>query len=303
MHKGELALLEWLRKRHRFDPQRVPIGIGDDMAAVRSAADLVLASTDMLLDGVHFDTAAHSLQQIGHKAVACGLSDCAAMAVLPTCALTSVVLPRGWSMQQAKDLFDAMAATADAFDCPLVGGDITSWDHPLAIDVSILARPHGRRPPIRRSGARIGDAIWVTGRLGASLAGHHLEFRPRIPQALALARCLEDQLHAMIDISDGLALDMWRLCQASGCGAELETHALLRVASASAQSPPAETLEHVLHDGEDFELLLAASGSPQDARLDCDITRIGRVVPSGLTLCHPDGRTEPIAPRGYEHFR
>jgi thiamine-monophosphate kinase len=303
MQKGELALVEWLRRRRVADPQRVPIGIGDDMAAVNLGADLVLLTADMVLDGVHFDTAEHHLRQIGHKAVACSLSDCAAMAVVPVAALTSVALPRDWSMQQAQELLDAMARTAEDFDCPIVGGDITSWAHPLAVDVSMVARQEGGRAPIRRSGAEPGDGLYVTGQLGCSLAGRHLTFVPRVREALTLAGVLQQSLHAMIDISDGLALDLWRMCQASGCGAELDVEALLGVASAAARGSEGSVLEHVLHDGEDFELLVATSGDPAASGLACGITRIGRVVPSGLVLRLADGRGQRLEPRGYEHFR
>jgi thiamine-monophosphate kinase len=303
MQKGELALVEWLRRRRVADPQRVPIGIGDDMAAVQLGAELVLLTADMVLDGVHFDTGEHHLRQIGHKAMACSMSDCAAMAVVPVAALTSVALPRDWSMQQAQELLDAMARTADDFDCPIVGGDITSWAHPLAVDVSMVARLEGGRAPIRRSGAEPGDGLYVTGQLGGSLAGRHLTFAPRVREALALAGGLQQSLHAMIDISDGLALDLWRLCQASGCGAELDVEALLGVASAAAKGSEGSVLEHVLHDGEDFELLVATSGDPAACGLACGITRIGQVVPSGLLLRHADGRGQRLEPRGYEHFR
>ncbi|HUW81322.1 MAG TPA: thiamine-phosphate kinase [Phycisphaerae bacterium] len=303
MAKGELALLEWLRKRKAFDPQRVPIGIGDDMAAVRCGGETVLLTADMLLDGVHFETARHTLRQIGHKAIASSLSDCAAMAATPAAALVSVALPRTWTMEQAKELFEAMRSTAEQFECDIVGGDITSWDKPLAVDVAMLAQmPHGRRP-VRRDGARPGDAIYVTGELGGSLAGRHVEFVPRVREALKLADGLGDGLHAMIDISDGLALDLWRVCQASGCGAELDAHALMQVASAAARMQPDRTIQHILHDGEDFELLLATSGNPEAFAPRGALTRIGRITQAGLHLRHPDGHTETIEPRGYEHFR
>jgi thiamine-monophosphate kinase len=303
MKKGELALLEWLERRQASDPERVPLDIGDDMAAVKLGGDAVLISSDMLLDGVHFDSDAHSPEQVGRKAVACGLSDCAAMAVVPVCAVTSVALPREWSDEQAKRLFEAMAAIGDEFDCPIVGGDITSWANPLAIDVAVMAQQQAGRPPIRRSGARQGDAIYVTGKLGASIAGRHLAFTPRVRESLLVAANLGSNLHAMIDISDGLALDLWRICEASGCGAELEYKALLDVASDEAGSRPDEALEHVLHDGEDFELLMAVAGRPDNIVLECGLTRIGRIIDSGLALRRPNGLTKPVEPRGYEHFR
>jgi len=303
MPKGELALLEWLRKRKVFDPQRVPIGIGDDMAAICCGDQTVLLTVDMLLDGVHFETSRHTLRQIGHKAIASSLSDCAAMAAIPAAALVSVALPHGWTMDQAKELFEAMQATAEHFECDIIGGDITSWDKPLAVDVAMVAQMPPGRQPARRDGARPGDAIYVTGELGGSLAGKHVSFVPRVREALKLADGLGDELHAMIDISDGLALDLWRVCQASGCGAELDADALMQVASAAARTQPDRTLHHVLHDGEDFELLLATSGQAETLAPRGAVTRIGRVTEAALHLRYPDGHTKPVEPRGYEHFR
>jgi len=303
MAKGELALLEWLRQRKAFDPQRVPIGIGDDMAAVRCGNQTVLLTIDMLLDGVHFETARHTLRQIGHKAIASSLSDCAAMAAIPAAALVSVALPGDWAMEQAKALFEAMRATAEQFECDIVGGDITSWDKPLAVDVAMVAHMPPGRQPVRRDGAQPGDALYVTGELGGSLAGKHVEFVPRVREALKLADGLGDDLHAMIDISDGLALDLWRICQASGCGADLDADALMQVASAAARPQPDGTIQHVLHDGEDFELLLSTSGRPEALARGGAVTCVGRVTQAGLRLRHRDGHTETIEPRGYEHFR
>src|SRR5262249_53262246 len=151
-----------------------------DMAGVRVSSPLVLATADMLMDGIDFRTAEHAPGQIGRKALACGLSDCAAMAVMPLAAVVSVVRPHHWSTTQGQQLYEGMRPLCEQYHCPLAGGDTNSWDQPLVIDVSVLAQPYPRIQPVRRSGARIGDSLYVSGPLGGSLIGRHLTFEPRI---------------------------------------------------------------------------------------------------------------------------
>jgi thiamine-monophosphate kinase len=305
--RGELQLIEYLRRCAGADPGRVPIGIGDDMAAVRVGGDLVCITSDMLLDGVHFETSKHSWEQIGRKALACSLSDCAAMACRPVAATVSVALCASMSMADAEALFRAITRTGADFGCAIAGGDTTSWDQPLAIDVTMLGAPATPRGPVTRDGARIGDRIYVTGKLGGSIAGHHLSFMPRIEEGVRLASALGDDLHAMMDISDGLALDLYRVCQASGVGAELDAAAVESVVSDAARQLSAaggpSALEHTLHDGEDFELLFVVtpSAAPPDVGVAC--TPVGQIVERGLSLQRSDHARRPLEPRGYEHFR
>ena len=306
-NRGELALVEYFRQVAGGDSPRVPIGIGDDMAGVRAAGDLILITCDMLLDGTHFDSARHSMQQIGRKALACSLSDCAAMACQPLAATVSAGLNESMTEDDARELFAGLKTMGDEFDCPIVGGDTTSWPHPLVIDVSMLAAPATPRGPVRRDGARVGDDLYVTGTLGGSLQGKHLTFTPRVREAITLAAALQDKLHAMMDLSDGLSLDLHRLCQAGRVGATLEEERLETVISEAARSAAAadgrSPLEHALHDGEDFELLFVveAGATPPDPEVAC--TRLGQIVSGGLTLRSADGRTSLIKPHGYEHFR
>jgi len=309
MHEGEAAVVQWLRERFAADASRVPIGIGDDAAAVRLDGALVVITADMLLDGVHFETARHRFEQIGRKAIACSLSDCAAMACEPRAATVSVAMPDEMTLDDVKRLYEGMAGIADAFRCSLVGGDTTSWSGGLAIDVAMLAEPMTPRGPVRRGDARIGDTLYVSGPLGGSLTGKHLTFTPRLELARRLAG--EPALHAMMDISDGLALDLHRLCTASGCDAELPAGRLDNVISDAARECSRQdgrpALEHALSDGEDFELLVAAAGQLDAGRFG--LLPIGqtstRSIPdrSTLVMCHQDGRREPIEPRGYEHGR
>src|SRR3990172_2001080 len=135
------------------------------------------------------------------------------MAVHPIAAVASVILPHIMDLATAKELFEGVFRGAAEFEVPVVGGDTARWDHPLAIDVTVLAEPFSGVEPITRSGARVGDHIYVTGVLGGSLLGRHMNFIPRITEAKLLAEQLGANLHAMIDISDGLLLDLWRVCR------------------------------------------------------------------------------------------
>lgn len=304
MAKGERALIDWLKQRSGGSSARVELSIGDDMAALRLDGSRVLITSDMLLDGVHFRTSEHQPDQIGRKAIACSLSDCAAMAVRPIAAVVSVALPASADMEFAQTLFAGVQALATAFDCAVVGGDTTAWANPLVIDITMLAEPWPDRDPVRRDGGRAGDRLYVTGSLGGSLAGHHLNFAPRVTEAHTLTKWLGPNLHAMMDLSDGLALDLSRLCEASGCGAELYEAQLepciSEAAKAAASRDGRTPLEHALQDGEDFELLLAVDPSVAEPPLG---RPVGVLVESGLTLVDPAGRARALEPIGYEHFK
>ncbi len=295
------------------------VGPGDDTAILRLAdgANLV-ATTDMLMDGVDFELSRHEPERIGRKSLAVNFSDLAAMAARPAAALVSVALPRQGGEALAKTLYEGMLPLAAEFDCPIAGGDTNSWDGPLVISVTAL----GEVPPERRwlrSGARPGDAIVVTGEFGGSIRGRQFDFVPRVKEALWLAENVA--VHAAMDVSDGLSLDLARVCEASGCGAVVEldrvpvSNAAYELAAQGTGDRGQETgnkgqgtgLEHALGDGEDFELILAV---PADVAaelvarqpLGVRLTRIGQFIEQpGLFSSGKDGRREPLAPRGYEH--
>lgn len=302
MASDELEFVDWLKRR--CPPHRAgELGIGDDMGIVRCGSDRLLVSSDMLLDGVHFDSSRHAYPLIGRKALACSLSDCAAMAVRPVAATVSVALPRSLSSANTKALYEGLIALAEQFDLFVAGGDTTRWEHPLAIDVAILAAPYSNAEPVTRSRARAGDRLFVTGPLGGSILGHHLSFTPRIHEARQVAEQLGDKVHAMIDISDGLSLDLWRVCQASGVGAELEETLLAEVVSEDARrlsgSDGRPALDHALSDGEDFELLLAVDEAAVTE--EEPLFPIGRVVEQGFAIRSPSGSLSPLRPTGYVH--
>lgn len=302
MSNGENAFLDWLA-RQDSPADFVSIGIGDDCAAVRIGNEELLVTTDMLLDGVHFDSEQHTPEQIGRKAIACSLSDLAAMAARPVAAVIAAGATRGRGMDYAKRIYAGARQIAEAYACPIIGGDTTSWPRPMSICVTMLGQCPEGRTPIRRNGARPGDAIYVTGPLGGSILGKHLSFEPRIELADRLAQCCE--LHAMMDISDGLAIDLSRICKASGVGAVLEESLLETAISDAARELSARdgipALHHTLHDGEDFELLVIVPEHAFDTDIPEEVIRVGDIAESGLHLRLPDGTSIRIVPAGYEH--
>ena len=264
---------EYLRRRSRAS-RAVPLPIGDDLAAV-STGDVVLLGADQVLEGVHFDLSDTSPGLVGRKAVNRNFSDVAAMAGWPTAVVVTYALPRdrgGLLMP----LHAGVEAAAAAFGCPVVGGDTGVWDGPLAVSVSVLGTPGPR--VVTRRGAREGDGLYVTGRLGGSLhSGRHLAFTPRLVEARRITRRFE--VHAMIDLSDGLSRDLPRLVS----GAVIDSDAIPRHDGC--------TLAQALHDGEDYELLFATPACDDPAA-----TRIGAVTGDAILL-----DDEPLEPLGYEH--
>jgi thiamine-monophosphate kinase len=300
---GEFAYIRWLRGRTPADP-RVSIGPGDDTAALRLADGReTLVTTDMLLEGSCFLLAEAGPRRVGRKAMAVNLSDIAAMAGVPVAAVVAVGLPREGGRALAEELYLGLRETADAFDTALVGGDTNSWDGPLTISVTLIGQAT-ERGPVRRSGARPGDWLFVTGPVGGSIRGKHLDFTPRVREALALHRAAD--LHAMIDVSDGLAADLFHVCEESGCGAVLRAESIPLTDDAHRMDDGRSPLEHGLSDGEDFELVFAVS--PGDgARLlreqpvsGVTLSHIGECVAGGLWLEEGGQRCE-LGPRGYVH--
>jgi thiamine-monophosphate kinase len=304
----EAEFIAWLRERLPRHKQ-LTLGIGDDAAIVRlrERGDLLI-STDMLMDTVDFHLDQVDPRRIGRKALAVNLSDIAAMAGRPLAAVVSVALPRSAGLPLAKALCEGFLPLAQKYDLAIAGGDTNSWDGPLVISVTILGEPT-ERGPLTRHGAQPGDVILVTGAFGGSILGRQFDFEPRVSEALAL-RARYD-LHAGIDVSDGLSLDLSRVAAASRCGAAIQLHKI-PIADAArevANLDPARgtALDHALSDGEDFELILAAP--PDVARqmladqpLDVRLTEIGRFVAEpGLWQENAAGQRLPLEARGFLH--
>jgi thiamine-monophosphate kinase len=298
----ESSFIEWIYSQSDFDPAAVPVGPGDDMAIVTCGGQRVLLTTDQVLDGVHFVLAEHGARAAGRKAMARNLSDVAAMATEAVAAVAAVAFPRGLGRPDAEEMYRGMRLCGDAFACPLVGGDVGSWDGPLAITVTILARP-GAAEPVLRSGAKAGDAICVTGSLGGAWrTRRHLTFTPRIAEARVLAGGYG--LHAMIDLSDGLSVDLGHICDSSGVGAEIVAAAVPIHEDARLAG---DALGAALGDGEDYELLFTLAEADAErlvARqpLPVPVTRIGTIVePTRRVLLREGGRQEKLRPTGWEH--
>lgn len=297
---GEQAFVQWLRNRTP-PAASVIVGPGDDAAVLAATGDAnLIVTTDMLLDGSCFRLTEAGPHRVGRKAIAVNISDIAAMAAQPLAAVVSVGLPRTDGAAIAEELFLGMKSIADEFDVPIVGGDTNSWDGPLTISVTMLgtATPKG---PVLRSGAKPGDWLFVTGPLGGSILGHHLDFTPRVKEALALHELVD--IHAMIDISDGFALDLHRLCAESGCGAEIDAEKIPISAAAKSMNDGKSPLEHALGDGEDFELLFALNDNDAHCLLqqnDIPVFAVGKCVERGISIMIANC-LEPLSAAGYEH--
>jgi thiamine-monophosphate kinase len=291
---GESDFINWVRGIERGGPMQA-IGIGDDLAALKwPPGDLLLIGVDQVIDGVHFNSSAHTPQQIGRKAMNRNLSDCAAMGCLPAAALAAVALPKDFSMDRAKQLYRGLREAGDAFECPIVGGDTGTWDGKLVLSVTILGRSDGQKP-VTRGGAKPGEHIFVTGALGGSILGRHLTFEPRI----ALGRKIAPQATAMIDISDGLSRDLAHICRASGAGAVVDAELIpihsdaVELSNRDKISP----LEHALNDGEDYELLFTAAAGAMEGAV-----RIGQMTADpGILLRDSHGNLKPLQEGGWEH--
>lgn len=302
----EQQFYDWLAANLPPGPD-LRVSVGDDAAVLRWAAgaDLVV-TTDAITDHVDFHLAETNPEQVGHKALAVNLSDLAAMAAEPVAAVVSLVLPRAGALDLAIALYRGMLPLAARFNVTIAGGDTNTWDGPLAISVTALGRTTARGP-LTRSGAQPGDVLLVTGALGGSILGRHLAVDPRVREALALHAAYE--LHAGMDISDGLALDASRLAAASGCGVALDLASIpispdaVRLAATSGRKP----LDHALGDGEDFELLIAAAPDVaekivRDASQGVPITRIGHFIEQpGLWQAGEGGALTPLQATGYQH--
>ncbi|MEF8787483.1 MAG: thiamine-phosphate kinase [Planctomycetota bacterium] len=286
-------------------PDWLTVGPGDDAAEldVGDAGRAVL-TTDMVVEGLHFEPDTPT-RRVAWKAVARSLSDLAGMASQPRCTLPAVKFAADTAEEEAHEMVTALAESARDMEAPLAGGDISMGGGPLSITVTCVGTP-GPAGSILRSGARPGDSLCVTGSLGGSIRGRHLDFRPRTAEALELARRVE--LHALIDISDGLSTDALHIARASGVGLEIEAAKI--PVSTDARQLARETDRrpewHALNDGEDYELLFCVS--PGDAeRLQEEglpgttINIIGTVTDERSEIVEEDGSRCPLEAEGWEH--
>jgi len=288
------------------------VGPGDDCAVL----DLGLADrrfllkTDAVVRGVHFRASAEP-RAVGHKALARCLSDVAAMAGTPIHALVTLGLPQDYSVDWVEQMYAGLSELAQRLEVAIVGGETTACAGELFISVAMLGWVAADRC-ILRSGGKPGDAMFVTGELGGSLvSGHHLAFEPRLEEARWLAE--RYTLHAMIDLSDGLAGDARHLLEASGCGAEIMAESIpvsrsVRIAAREASKSP---LGAALTDGEDFELLFTVPAGEAVRLLDAwkqrfpgiRLSCIGRLMQDQRVMIRNRDTVVSLTMDGYQHFQ
>jgi thiamine-monophosphate kinase len=290
----------------------VVVGAGDDCAVIEVGTPdrLLLFKTDAVVEAIHYP-AGTPPERIGHKALGRCLSDIAAMAGTPTAALVTIGLPRKFDPAFVEAIYAGMNALARRHDVAIVGGETTTNPERVLISVAMIGFvPRGR--VLLRSGAMPGDAIFVTGELGGSLAGRHLAFEPRLVEARWLAGHFS--VHAMLDISDGLAGDLRHLLKASRVGADLLktaipiSRAAKEAVRKSASGKPA--FAAALTDGEDFELLFTIASKAAVPMLDgwkkqfprLRLSCIGKITGGeGITIRDKSG-VQPLTEHGYVHF-
>jgi len=302
---GEFDFIAWLRQQTPPAP-RVLAGPGDDCAVVETIPNRPwLVTTDMMLEGSHFVLAEVGPRRVGHKAMAVNLSDIAAMGGRPVAAFVSVGLPRGNAETLAEELYLGMREVADGLETAIAGGDTNTWTGGLVVSVTVMGEP-GPQGPIQRRGAKPGDWLFVTGPLGGSILGKHLDFVPRVKEGLMLQE--HAMLHAMIDISDGLSADVFHICEESGCGAVLFSNKLPISDAARTIADGKVPLEHALGDGEDFELAFAVDSADGERLLKTQpipgitLSHVGVFVAEKLLFLEENGARRRIEPRGFAHW-
>ena len=309
----------------------VQVGIGDDAAVVEAGTGSTVLTTDMLIEGVHFERTSISARDLGAKSIVVNLSDIAAMAASPRYAMVSLGIPADVEAPWVMELFGGMRAACDEYALTLVGGDTNRADA-IVIAVAVVGEV-GSGHAVTRSGAHPGDLVVVTGSLGAAAGGfllsriHPSKLTHALTepwgrelldaQARPVARVGEGQslaqagATAMMDLSDGLAKDLSRLCEASGVGARIE---LARVPVAEALRRAAgflevDPLELALGGGEDYELLatidltnLERARNDLHERFGVTLTDVGVIIDDGLVAIDTQGRESPLEPKGWDHF-
>lgn len=331
MELGEFALIERFKAGVHHSDGAVVVGIGDDGAVLVPAAGMVtIAVTDMLIEGVHFDLAYYNFIDLGRKAVNVNVSDVLVMGGLPRYALLSLALPGGVDVASIDQFISGFFEACEVYGISLAGGDTSSSPGGLCISVTLLGEAHADEV-VKRSGAGIGDGVYVTGTLGNSAAGldilrrgcmglnhddvYFLTQRHLNPQPRKDAVRLLTERHlatSMIDISDGLSSELHNIARASGKGISIfeqklpASPALLEFTEKTGVS----ALEMLLHGGEEYEVLFTVDHDRVKelddliARGLLDATAIGVVnKDTDVTVVEKNGRARPLLPRGYEHFR
>lgn len=299
----EHGFIAWAKQRAMRLP-KIKLGIGDDCALIESDGSDWVVTTDSLCEGTHFILAECGPQAVGKKLVGVNLSDLASMAARPVAVFLSLCLPRNSAEQIGAEIYEGVCKACQEYHVAIGGGDTNVWDGPLVVHLTAIGTAP-KEGTWLRSGARPGDKIVVSGKLGGSLLGKHLDFEPRLRVAQRLHPL--GIVQAATDISDGLGVDLLNITVASRCGAEVDldripiSDAAIHRAMTSGQT----ALEHAIGDGEDFELLLAVDPSKIDQMPESidgvPLTVIGTFVSRTGLWSRSKGGVMQMQARGYVH--
>ena len=321
---GEFGLIDLIKKKIFSADKRIVVNVGDDASVIRSFPDrLLIFTTDTLVDKIHFDLKYFTFEEIGWKAMVANLSDIAAMGGLPKYALVTVGLPKSMRVEDVLSIYKGASKVARKYNCKIIGGDTTLVPHDLFISIALLGEVETKFL-CTRSGAKKGDLICVTGKLGEAQAGleflrkygrqklpvvkRHLQPQPRINEARILVKNLK--INSMIDISDGLSSELFHLAEESHLGAIIYEQSIpislkcLKLVPLLNKTP----LAWALSSGEEYELLFTVNRKDQDkikkivSKLNISI--IGKTVDKkqGVKLIRKSGKMVDLKKMGFMHF-
>ncbi|MCK4244667.1 MAG: thiamine-phosphate kinase [Candidatus Omnitrophica bacterium] len=303
---GEFGLIKRIAEKEKVFGKEVIVGIGDDSAVIKYKKGYhLLLTTDMLIEGIHFNKKATPFQ-IGYKSLATNISDIAAMGGIPKYALVSLGLKKETSIKFVDEIYRGIRSLAKKFKVTILGGDTVSSPK-IIINIALSGEVKKNYLTLRK-GAKPGDKIYVTGTLGGSILGKHLSFIPRVKEA----RYLVENFHptSMIDISDGLLSDLKRVCEASKVGARIyqEKIPLSQGVISLAKKKKENPYRLALTGGEEFELLFTLSKKYKNCRGRIHptrgfITQIGEITKRGIVLLDEKNKVIHLRKIGFDHFK
>ncbi len=312
---GEFGLIKKLRTRCSGNPKDVPVGIGDDAAAVRIKKDTAIVTSDMLIEGVHFDLAFTTFFQLGYKFLAVNASDIFAMGGKPEYFLVSLGIPGSFNTTHIEKLYEGLIKISNKHGISIVGGDTCRSKSGLVLSGTLIGTAS---KIIKRSGAKAGDGIYVTGTLGDSAMGLQLlkkrnrkaiKFSSASPASRLMKKHLMPEpvplkktsgVTSMLDISDGLLIDLNHICEESKVGAVIykDKIPVSRELVKTAKKAGLDPLQFSLKGGEDYELLFTASPKHKT-----NAYRIGEIIKKGRYIEDKNGKRTAFKAEGYEHFK
>jgi thiamine-monophosphate kinase len=332
---GEFGLIDRLSKPFYVRQPSTVKGIGDDAAVIDSGEYYTIISTDLLIEGIHFDLMYHPLKHLGYKAVIVNLSDIYAMNAQPTQITVSIGISNRFSVEAVEELYAGIKSACDVYGVDLVGGDTSSSNKGLIISVTAIGQVT-RELITYRNSAKVGDLLCVTGDLGAAFLGLQIlerekqiylsspgvkpdleeqeylirkQLKPEARKEMIAIFAKADLIPtSMIDVSDGLASDLFHICRSSGVGATVEEAnvPMHNDAKLMALKFKLDPITCALNGGEDYELLFTVSpGDLEKIRFLPDIYIMGEIVPKedGISLHTTGGNIHPLQAQGWQHFK